>query len=79
MRIILLTDEMIPGYWANVNKKPVIFDPVGVGATAHRRATAKGEKLYLDTPISNYMHFQSFWITSRSRSSKGTQPRLGRL
>jgi hypothetical protein len=30
------------GFWANVYKKPVVFDPVGVGATAHRKAAAKG-------------------------------------
>jgi thiamine-phosphate diphosphorylase/hydroxyethylthiazole kinase len=34
------------GAWANVQQKPVVFDPVGVGATAHRRAAAKGIELY---------------------------------
>ncbi|TFK54360.1 HK-domain-containing protein [Heliocybe sulcata] len=29
------------GKFANLNKKPVVFDPVGVGATAYRRSTAK--------------------------------------
>ncbi|KZT19913.1 Hydroxyethylthiazole kinase [Neolentinus lepideus HHB14362 ss-1] len=29
------------GKFANLNKKPVVFDPVGVGATAYRRAAAK--------------------------------------
>ncbi|EPQ57436.1 HK-domain-containing protein [Gloeophyllum trabeum ATCC 11539] len=28
------------GKFANLNKKPVVFDPVGVGATAYRRSTA---------------------------------------
>ncbi|KAI0036855.1 thiamine biosynthetic bifunctional enzyme [Vararia minispora EC-137] len=28
------------GREANKNRKPIVFDPVGVGATAHRRATA---------------------------------------
>ncbi|KAG9016372.1 hypothetical protein FRB90_003081 [Tulasnella sp. 427] len=32
------------GKWANFNRKPVVFDPVGVGATGFRRATAKGER-----------------------------------
>jgi hypothetical protein len=31
------------GYYANLNKKPVVFDPVGVGATAYRRSTAAGK------------------------------------
>lgn len=31
------------GHSANLNKKPVIFDPVGVGATAFRRTTANGK------------------------------------
>jgi hypothetical protein len=31
------------GRHANQNCKPVVFDPVGVGATAFRRATAAGE------------------------------------
>ncbi|KNZ76685.1 putative thiamine biosynthetic bifunctional enzyme [Termitomyces sp. J132] len=29
------------GYFANINKKPVIFDPVGIGASAFRRDTAR--------------------------------------
>ncbi|KAG8947051.1 hypothetical protein FRC04_011231 [Tulasnella sp. 424] len=29
------------GKWANFNRKPVVFDPVGVGATGFRRSTAK--------------------------------------
>jgi thiamine-phosphate diphosphorylase/hydroxyethylthiazole kinase len=28
------------GREANKNRKPVVFDPVGVGATSYRRATA---------------------------------------
>ncbi|CAE6518578.1 unnamed protein product [Rhizoctonia solani] len=34
---------LVAGKAANVNKKPVIFDPVGVGATRFRRETANGE------------------------------------
>lgn len=34
------------GKWANFNRKPVVFDPVGVGATGFRRSTAKGEDLW---------------------------------
>ncbi|PFH53734.1 hypothetical protein AMATHDRAFT_136883 [Amanita thiersii Skay4041] len=29
------------GYYANANKKPIVFDPVGVGATALRKETVK--------------------------------------
>lgn len=32
------------GRHANQNGKPVVFDPVGVGATAFRRATAASER-----------------------------------
>ncbi|KAF8335747.1 Hydroxyethylthiazole kinase [Cantharellus anzutake] len=31
---------LLAGEFANLNKKPVVFDPVAVGATAHRRSTA---------------------------------------
>ena len=30
------------GHFANANKKPIVFDPVGVGATAFRRQSVKG-------------------------------------
>ncbi|KAK4686500.1 thiamine-phosphate diphosphorylase / hydroxyethylthiazole kinase, partial [Tremellales sp. Uapishka_1] len=32
---------MVAGREANVNKKPIVFDPVAIGATAFRRETAK--------------------------------------
>jgi thiamine-phosphate diphosphorylase / hydroxyethylthiazole kinase len=31
---------LLAGKEANRNRKPVVFDPVGAGATAYRRATA---------------------------------------
>lgn len=31
------------GRAANINRKPIVFDPVAVGATAYRRDTSKGE------------------------------------
>ena len=34
---------IVAGQEANKNRKPVIFDPVAVGATSYRRETAKGE------------------------------------
>lgn len=34
---------LIAGAEANKNRKPVVFDPVGVGATAYRRETASSE------------------------------------
>lgn len=34
---------IVAGQEANKNLKPVIFDPVAVGATSYRRDTAKGE------------------------------------
>jgi hydroxyethylthiazole kinase-like sugar kinase family protein len=33
------------GRYANQNGKPVVFDPVGVGATTYRRVTATSECL----------------------------------
>jgi thiamine-phosphate diphosphorylase/hydroxyethylthiazole kinase len=33
---------IVAGQEANKNLKPVIFDPVAVGATSYRRDTAKG-------------------------------------
>ena len=35
---------LIAGAEANKNRKPVVFDPVGVGATAYRRETASSER-----------------------------------
>jgi thiamine-phosphate diphosphorylase/hydroxyethylthiazole kinase len=33
---------LVAGKAANVNKKPIVFDPVAVGATSFRRQTSKG-------------------------------------
>ena len=38
-----LDGMLAAGRHANQNGKPVVFDPVGVGATAFRRATAASE------------------------------------
>ena len=35
-----LDGMLAAGFHANQNRKPVVFDPVGVGATKHRRACA---------------------------------------
>jgi thiamine-phosphate diphosphorylase/hydroxyethylthiazole kinase len=38
-----ITDKegmLLAGHYANLSRKPVVFDPVGVGATAFRRTTA---------------------------------------
>lgn len=40
-----LDGMLAAGCYANQNGKPVVFDPVGVGATAFRRATATSERL----------------------------------
>ena len=40
-----LDGMLAAGRYANQNGKPVVFDPVGVGATAFRRATATSERL----------------------------------
>jgi len=37
---------LVAGREANVNKKPLVFDPVAIGATSFRRQVSKGE--YLD-------------------------------
>jgi hypothetical protein len=34
---------IVAGQEANKNRKPLIFDPVAVGATSYRRETAKGQ------------------------------------
>lgn len=34
---------IVAGQEANKNLKPIIFDPVAIGATSYRRETAKGE------------------------------------
>ena len=32
----------ILGHFANANRKPIVFDPVGMGATSYRKETVKG-------------------------------------
>ena len=41
-----LDGMLVAGSYANQNGKPVVFDPVGVGATSFRRATAASEHLF---------------------------------
>lgn len=41
----LLDGMLAAGSHANQNGKPVVFDPVGVGATAYRRTIATSERL----------------------------------
>lgn len=41
-----ITDKegmLVAGRLANVNRKPLVYDPVAVGATSFRRETSKGE------------------------------------
>ena len=40
-----LDGMLAAGSHANQNGKPVVFDPVGVGATAFRRAIAASERV----------------------------------
>lgn len=40
-----ITDKegmLVAGREANVNRKPLVFDPVAVGATSFRRTVSKG-------------------------------------
>lgn len=34
--------HLMPGCYANANRKPIVFDPVGVGASTFRKETVKG-------------------------------------
>jgi thiamine-phosphate diphosphorylase/hydroxyethylthiazole kinase len=34
---------IVAGQAANINRKPIVFDPVAVGATTYRKDTAKGK------------------------------------
>ena len=43
-----LDGMLAAGRHANQNSKPVVFDPVGVGATTFRRATAASERLCVE-------------------------------
>ena len=45
-----LDGMLAAGSHANQNGKPVVFDPVGVGATSFRRATAASEHLFFFFP-----------------------------
>jgi thiamine-phosphate diphosphorylase/hydroxyethylthiazole kinase len=45
-----ITDKdgmLLAGQCANMQKKPVVFDPVGVGASMYRKSVATGEQLSL--------------------------------
>ena len=44
---------LIAGKAANINKKPIVFDPVAVGATAFRRQTSKGSRAF---PLNDWIH-----------------------
>lgn len=39
---VSFTPWFLVGYFGNAFKKPVVFDPVGVGASAFRKETVKG-------------------------------------
>jgi thiamine-phosphate diphosphorylase / hydroxyethylthiazole kinase len=43
-RSIALGFDGFIGHYANLHRKPIVFDPVGVGATAFRRSTASGNE-----------------------------------
>lgn len=50
-----ITDKegmLVAGREANVNRKPLVFDPVAVGATAFRRETSQ-RKYHLNTALSD--------------------------
>lgn len=41
-----ITDKagmLVAGRQANINRKPIIFDPVAIGATPYRQETSVGE------------------------------------
>jgi hypothetical protein len=42
-----LDGMLAAGSYANQNGKPVVFDPVGIGATSFRRATAASEHFFV--------------------------------
>lgn len=44
---LALDGMLAAGSYANQNRKPVVFDPVGVGATSFRRTTAASKRLCL--------------------------------
>lgn len=38
---------LVAGRQANVNRKPIVFDPVAIGATPYRQETSVGKSLWL--------------------------------
>jgi Hydroxyethylthiazole kinase family len=40
--LLSVADALRIGFWANLNRKPVIFDPVGVGASTFRTEVVEG-------------------------------------
>jgi thiamine-phosphate diphosphorylase/hydroxyethylthiazole kinase len=69
-------DGMIAaGRHANQNGKPVVFDPVGVGATAFRRATAASERDFCISVVwgkgahcpDNFCGSQNCWMRGSRR------------
>ena len=49
------------GRLANQHRKPVVFDPVGVGATELRRSTTRSAKTRAMTQLTS----QNCWITGK--------------
>lgn len=62
-------DSMIvAGQEANKNRKPIVFDPVGVGATSYRRVTAESEIRHIFFKTFNTVYaIQSYWALGKPR------------
>jgi hypothetical protein len=70
---------IVAGKAANVNRKPLIFDPVAVGATAYRKDTAKGSAGQIVVGIEGLADsstLQSSFMLGSRQSSRVTQLKL---
>ena len=64
-----LDGMLAAGSHANQNGKPVVFDPVGVGATSFRRATAASEHLFSPCKLFHVLTT----VGSQSCSTRGSR------
>jgi hydroxyethylthiazole kinase-like sugar kinase family protein len=65
-----LTEALKPGRFANTTRKPVVFDPVGVGATSFRKSAVNGRQDIMFRTLPTTPNLQTFSTTHKQLSSK---------
>ena len=68
------------GRWANITQKPIVFDPVAVGATEFRRTAADGMEFFLpDLSQDTIREFSELLNAWQASVIKGNPAEIGAL